>query len=57
MADVRTEMRIGFAELRTDVGNQIHEATAAQTRTMVLGLAGSVTAIAIANTIAAGFLN
>lgn len=56
-ADLRTEMADLRTELRTDVGAQIHDATAAQTRTIVFGLFGSVTAMAVANIVAAGMLN
>jgi hypothetical protein len=64
MADVRTEMRTGFADvrteiadLRTEVGAEIHGAVGAQTRTMVFSLVGSVTALAIANVVALGFVS
>jgi hypothetical protein len=52
MADLRTEVRTGLAELRvemaelrTEFKTEMHEVTTAQTRTMMLGLVGSVTAL------------
>lgn len=54
MADLRTELRTGLAdlrvemaELRTEFKTEMHEVTTAQTRTMMLGLVGSVTALAV----------
>ena len=43
MAELRTELRTGFAELRTEM----RDMTSGQTRTMMLGLVGSVTALAV----------
>jgi ribosomal protein L29 len=42
MADLRTELRTGIAELRTEM----RDMTSGQTRTMMLGLVGSLTALA-----------
>lgn len=47
MADLRTELRTGLAEIRTEFKTEMHDVTAGQTRTMMLGLVGSVTALAV----------
>jgi hypothetical protein len=49
MADLRTEM----ADLRTDVKTEMRDLTSGQTRTMMLGLVGSVTALAVTQLIVA----
>ncbi len=43
MADLRTEM----ADLRTELKTEMRDLTAQQTRTMTIGLVGSITALAI----------
>ncbi len=49
MADLRTELRTGMAELRTEM----RDMTSGQTRTMMFGLVGSVTALAVTQMIVA----
>ena len=49
MADLRTELRTGLAELRTEM----RDMTSGQTRTMMFGLIGSVTALAATQLIVA----
>ncbi len=49
MADLRTELRTGIAELRTEM----RDMTSGQTRTMMFGLVGSVTALAVTQLIVA----
>ncbi len=51
--DLRTEMadlRTAMAALDARLSREIHDSVSAQTRTLLLGLLGSVTALAIANT-------
>lgn len=54
MADLRTELRTGMAdlrtemaELRTEVKTEIRDRTGEQTRTIMLGLVGSITTLAV----------
>lgn len=49
IADLRTELRTGIAELRTEM----RDITSGQTRTMMFGLVGSVTALAVSQIIVA----
>ncbi len=47
MADLRTELKTEMAGLRTDLKTEMRDLTAQQTRTMTIGLVGSITALAI----------
>lgn len=49
MADLRVEM----AQLRTELKTEMRDLTTGQTRTMMLGLVGSVTALAVTQLIVA----
>lgn len=58
MAELRAELhgglaavRLEMAEMRTDLVDRIDTATSRSTRTIVLSLVGSVTAMSIANTL------
>lgn len=54
--DVRTEMadlRVEMAQLRTELKTEMRDLTTGQTRTMMLGLVGSVTALAATQLIVA----
>ena len=60
MADLRTELKTEMADLRTDLKTEMangrtemRDLTAGQTRTMMLGLVGSVTALAVTQLIVA----
>ncbi len=53
MADLRTDLRVEMAQLRTEFKTEMHDVTTAQTRTMMLGLVGSVTALAVTQLIVA----
>ncbi len=47
MADLRADLRTEMADLRTELKTEMRDLTAQQTRTMTIGLVGSVTALAI----------
>ena len=54
MADLRTELKIEMAELRTEMRDlrtelrtEMRDLTSQQTRTLTLGLVGSITALAV----------
>ncbi len=49
MADLRTELRTGMAGLRTEM----RDLTAGQTRTLMLGLVGSITALSVTQLVVA----
>lgn len=51
MADFRAEIRTDMATMRADLVDRIEAATTRSTRTIVLSLVGSVTAMSIANTL------
>jgi hypothetical protein len=56
MADLRTEMaglRTDMADLRTELKTEIRDLTTQQTRTLMLGLVGSITALAATQLIVA----
>ena len=46
-AHLRTELRTEMADLRTELKTEMRDLTAQQTRTMTIGLVGSITALAI----------
>ncbi len=47
MAGLRTELKTEMRDLRTELKTEMRDLTAQQTRTMTIGLVGSVTALAI----------
>ena len=47
MADLRTELKTEMRDLRTELKTEMRDLTAQQTRTMTIGLVGSITALAI----------
>ena len=51
MAEFRAEMKTDMAGLRAELVDRIESATTRSTRTIVLSLVGSVTAMSIANTL------
>ena len=51
MADLSTELRGDMAAMRAELVDRIESATTRSTRTIVLSLVGSVTAMSIANTL------
>lgn len=51
MAEFRTEMKADLTGVRAELVDRIESATARSTRTIVLSLVGSVTAMSIANTL------
>jgi hypothetical protein len=53
MAELRTDLRVEMAQLRTEFKTEMHDVTTAQTRTMMLGLVGSVTALAVTQMVVA----
>lgn len=56
LSDVRAEIadvRVEMAELRTELKTEMRDLTAGQTRTMMLGLVGSITALTVTQLIIA----
>lgn len=53
MADLRGDLRVEMAQLRTELKAEMQDLTAGQTRTMMLGLVGSVTALTVTQLIVA----
>ena len=51
MAELRTELKGDMAAMRAELVDRIETATTRSTRTIVLSLVGSVTAMSIANTL------
>ncbi|WP_436794824.1 hypothetical protein [Actinospongicola halichondriae] len=51
MAEMRVELKGDMAEMRAELVDRIEAATTRSTRTIVLSLVGSVTAMSIANTL------
>lgn len=47
MADVRTELKTEMAHLRTDLTAEMRDRTGEQTRTIMLGLVGSISTLAV----------
>jgi hypothetical protein len=53
MAELRTELKTEMAHLRTELKTEMRDLTTGQTRTMMLGLVGSVTALAVTQIVVA----
>ena len=53
LAVLGSELRLEIAQLRTEVKSEMRDLTAGQTRTMMLGLVGSVTALTVTQLIVA----
>ena len=53
MAGLRTELKTDMAELRTELKTEMRDLTSGQTRTMMLGLVGSITALTVTQLIVA----
>ena len=53
MADLRGDLRVEMAQLRTELKTEMQDLTTGQTRTMMLGLVGSVTALAVTQLVVA----
>jgi hypothetical protein len=53
MADLRGDLRAEMAQLRGELKTEMQDLTTGQTRTMMLGLVGSVTALAITQLVVA----
>ncbi len=53
MAGLRTELKTEMAELRTELKAEMRDLTTGQTRTMMLGLVGSITALTVTQLIVA----
>ncbi|HAS10202.1 MAG TPA: hypothetical protein DCS55_06745 [Acidimicrobiaceae bacterium] len=53
LAVLGSELRLEIAQLRTEMKTEMRDLTAGQTRTMMLGLVGSVTALTVTQLIVA----
>ena len=53
IAELRTELKTEMAELRTELKTEMRDLTTGQTRTMMLGLVGSITALTMTQLVVA----
>ena len=53
MADLRGDLRVEMAQLRTELKVKMQDLTSGQTRTMMLGLVGSITALTVTQLVVA----